>query len=335
MAIRRMRLEKTQLSNRARARAFVEPGPMPEPPGGLYPLHAAAYEIDEYRMLKGWPVAVPKLDIRASALVSCTGEVVSSREAQTGVTTGAFVRWVADEELYDPTTLTWAPLQGGNQLWYTSVEYAPTLIQNYEYRMGSERFTQMTALNFDSDTQNHMWTDLSRSLGSAGGYTVIMVASPNSIYGNDEDVSYNGLWSFGVPTPPGETFAEETGAGWNSLTIQGNFVYYESESVPRTRSVAIGDQLERTSPTYLAAVFSRPEVTLYAATGPDSMSSITIPGGDPVGLDDRVVLGRTTGDVQHTADLALFDLGLYPEALSAEKVRAEVAMLARVYGGDS
>ena len=79
------------------------------------------------------------------------------------------------------------------------MEEMPELIYDYEYRVVNERFI-VSALNFDSDTQNHMWTDLASAFGGPLGYTVIMVFSPNSAYGNNVEVPYNGLWCHGGDT---------------------------------------------------------------------------------------------------------------------------------------
>ena len=52
----------------------------------------------------------------------------------------------------------------------------------------------MTALNFDSNTDDYMWNDLDLFMGGVSGYTVLMVLSPNSIYGNDDAIDNNALW---------------------------------------------------------------------------------------------------------------------------------------------
>ena len=70
------------------------------------------------------------------------------------------MRWVADANFYDQISLRWRPIQSNVSPWETSPEHAPTLITDYEYRIGDERFIGMTALNFDSDTPDYMWNDL-------------------------------------------------------------------------------------------------------------------------------------------------------------------------------
>ena len=320
----------------ARAKSSVLPAQALGVPGGLFPLRASAWEVDEYRIMAGWPVPVPPCDVRIPTLVSATGEVLASREDPGSVFTEAALRWVADPAYYDTDALRWTPIQGNAPVWNTSVGYAPVLIDDYSYRVGEERFNNMTALNFDSDTRNHMWADFTGSVASGVGYTVIMVFSPNSVYGNDVSVPYNGLWCHGGATPAGDTFAEPLPDGYANFTIQGNYLYLETDSAARTRGISISEQLNSAAPTFLAMVIQRPVTTLYAATGPSRMIYKGMASGEVgTALDGRVVLGRSTGDVLHTADMALFDLGIYANALTPAEVRAEFAVLSRVYGGDS
>lgn len=315
----------------------ADPPQVVDAPGGLYPLQARAFEMDEYRLMSGWPVSVPKYDIRARTLVSATGEKFADRLDPISVKTGALNRWVADDTLYDETALTWHPLQDGTDrpVWTTSSNYAPIFIPEYEYRVKDERFYH-SALNFDSDTRKHMWCDFTSTIGGSSGYTVIMVMSPNSVYGNDIDVPYNGIWSPGKPSPGTPTFADPLQAHWMAVTIQGNYLYLETESTGRTRGISVAPSLGSTAPLYLAMVFDRPEVTFYAGDGPSSIRVKTLPTGttDPVPLDGRITLGRTVGDVLHTADMALFDLGIYPNRLQASEVASEFSLLSQAYGGD-
>lgn len=293
-------------------------------PGGLFPMRAAAFQMDEYRIMAGWPVPVPPCDINIATLVSATGEVLADRETPTSLLTGAVARWVADTNFVDQTALKWTALQG-DVFWESSVEYMPELITDYEYRVNDERFVGMSALNFDSDTANHMWGDLSRVIGGTTGYTLLMVMSPNSAFGNDVTVPYNGLWCPQVADNQ-----------WVSLTMQGNYLYHETEVDPRTIGISISQQLNSTAPSYIAIVVGRPLTTMYVGTGPSNIQIKQLPtASGAVPLNDQIFLGRSTGDVLHTADMALFDLGIYPNPLTSSEVRDEFAVLSRIYGGDT
>ena len=309
--------------------------PARETPGGLWPIQARSYELDEFRLMAGWPVSIPTYDVRCATLISGDGEILTDRDDTTALTTGAAYRWIADPTTYDETALRWAPSQGSGVYWQTSVDYAPTLITDYEYRVESERF-YATALNFDSDSRSHMWLDLNGAMSGSSGYTVVMVLSPNSVYGNNVAVPYNGLWCPGGPTPVGDTFVEALEPHWISVTLQGRYLWVETEDTTRTRGVAIAPELNSNAPLYLAMVLGRPETLLYAASGPSSIRVKALPTGDGgVPLDPGVVLGRSTGDVLHTADMALMDIGLYANRLTAAEVRDEFAILSRAYGGDA
>ena len=143
---------KTDVQLTGRGRANRIPPLLLEVPGGLYPLMSAAFEVDEYRIMSGWPVPVPSCDIRINCLISAEGDVLGNRDSPTALITAADMRWVADTNFYDQTTLMWTSLQGHAPVWETTPEHAPTLVTDYEYRFGDERFVGMTALNFDSDT---------------------------------------------------------------------------------------------------------------------------------------------------------------------------------------
>jgi hypothetical protein len=334
MAIISLKPGTTSVTLGSRARFAALPPQLQEIPGGLYPMKMSVYELDEYRVLNGWPMSVPDCDIRADVLVSAEGEVLENRLDPGQITTNAIVRWIAAADYYDTTDLRWRAIQRGADVeWETSVTYAPTLIHDYQYRIGAERFL-MDALNFDSDTRNHMWMDLSRVL-PVTGYTVILVMSPNSTYGNNQTVPYNGIWCFGGPPPGTDTFTE-TSDTYMNVTLQGNFLYFESEQEARAKTLGISPFLNGNAPLYLAMTFKHPQALLYGASGPSNIKRYPVPTGDlETSPDPHVVLGRSTGDVLHTADMALFEVGIYPGPLTDAEVRAEFALLAQVYGGDT
>lgn len=316
---------KTEVQLLARGRANKIPPRLLEVPGGLYPMKSAAYEVDEYRIMSGWPVPVPDADIRIQCLVSAEGDVLGNRDAPTALTTNADMRWVADVNYYDQTTLQWTPIQGHVPPWETTPEHAPSLITDYEYRIGDERFIEMTALNFDSNTTDYMWNDLSLVMGGTSGYTVLMVISPNSIYGNDEDVTDNALWG-----------PDSTDGSWVSFAVKNQAVYMTTESMPEQKGVAIGNALSSTAPTYLALVVSRPQTTLYAASGSSRVLVKALAAGRvPESLSTRFWLGNNPSPTSATMDMALLDLGIYGNPLTKSEVVAEITTLSTVYGGDT
>jgi hypothetical protein len=338
MAVITMQLERVEITIITVCKVDQLPIESQEVPGGLYPMVARAFEMDEYRVMAGWPVAIPKYEIRAETMVSANGEYFTDRDDPTAITTGAVLRWVADEALFDELALEWRTIQnstGQPVTWKTSVQYAPILIDDYTYRVKNEVF-KVQALNFDSDNQNHMWCDLSTTIGGAAGYTLIMVMSPNSTFGNDISVPYNGLWYPGEPTPLVDTFSEETGDHWFGVSCQNNSLYMETEVNPRTRGISIYPELNSNAPMMVAMVFDRPETVFYVGPGPSAIRVKSLPAGsNQVALSNQVVLGRSTGDRLHTADMALLDLGIYPNTLNAPEVADEFALLSQAYGGDS
>jgi hypothetical protein len=270
-------------------------------------------------------------------MITGLGEVFGDRDEPSAITTGALLRWVADADKYNDTTLRWEPVQNGTGTqvyWETSEDYAPVLLSNYTYRVNDERFYR-TALNFDSDSRNHMWADFTTSIGGSSGFTVVMVFSPNSTFGNNLAVPFNGLWCPGGPTPEGDTFAEPPGDSWMSVTAQGYNIYLQTEDHARTSAISIQPGLNINAPMMMALVFGRPETLIYVGPGPSSIRSKSMPtGATAKPLADSYVLGRSTGDVLHTADMALFDLGIYANRLTAAQVASEFALLSQAYGGD-
>jgi hypothetical protein len=298
-----------------------------EVPGGLYPMIARAYEIDEYRLLNGWPVPIPPMDIRCDTMVSADGEVITSRDDPTTLKTNALVRWVAHDDFYDTNALRWSPVEnqtGQPVYWETSVFDAPVLINDYEYRVGSERFYR-PALNFDSDNHNQMWADFSTTIGGASGYSVIFVMSPSSVFGNNLQIPYNYLWG-----PDGTT------THYMALSMQGRYLYLETEEMMRTRTISIAPGQDVAAPLMIGVVFDRPETTIYVGTGPSSIRVFSMPTGSvSQPMPDQYRLGgHWSGDDQRTADMALLDLGIYADRLTATQMADEFSLLSASYGGD-
>lgn len=315
----------TEINVSARCSVIDEPQQVMQVPGGLYPLQVKAFEIPEYRVMAGWPVEIPGHDIKIESLISCTGEVITARDNPVALTTDAMVRWVADSGYYSTDTLRWSPLHSdiGLVTWETTVENAPVLVDDYEYRVGNERFYG-DALNFDSDDQCYMSIDMSGYLSGPAGYTLIMVMSPNSVFSNNNAVPYNGIWS-----PQTRT------GNWMDLTMQGQYLYLETESTNRMRGISVSNAYASATPVYVAVVFDRPTTTMYIGTGPNAIRVKTLPAGSvSVPLNEKLFLGRSSGDLLHTADMALFDLGLYGDRLTAMEISNQFAILSRAYGGE-
>ena len=319
---------------KASVRPSVNYGQFTNPMGGLYPLRLAAFDTPEYRMMAGWPTNVPDYDIYCETLASCEGEVIGNRESPRAVITNALVRWIADSDTYDQTSLQWYPYQSSvDAQFVTAAEFAPTMLEDYEYRSGSERFYQ-DAINFDADGREHFWTDLTQSLGGAAGYSVLMCVNLHSVFG-DSATAYAGLWGPGAPTPSGQDTFTENFDGWISVKLKGQTLYVGTEQTSDTKTLAIADLLERSAPFYLGFCFARPYATIWAGAGPSSMRSFTVfTGATPQVFSGRVALGRPQGTVLNSADMAVLDLGIYADKLSATAVKTEVAKLSAIYGGD-
>lgn len=323
MALIQIKAGKVEIVATTVAKAHTVPRALREVPGGLYPMKSAAFEMDEYRLMSGWPVPVPRYDIHASTLVTGDGTTLAERETATSTLTGAAYRWVADADFFNETTGQWVPMQGGEPSW-EGTGHLPTLIHDYEYQVDDERFTEMTALNFDSDTADYLTCDLGRVVTTERGYTVVMVMSPNSVFGN-EDVDYNGVW---CNPPDPNTISLD-------IILKSGYLEVEFSDKPNQQGIAMTQATSISAPSFLALVINRPTMTMYLGQGPGNILSKSLDvGPEALPFNGITWLGRASADLLHNADMALFDLGLYGNPLDAAGVKDEFAVLSQIYGGD-
>ena len=209
------------------------------------------------------------------------------------------------------------------------VDHLPSLITNYEYTVNDERFVGMTALNFDSDTADYLTTDLSRVMSTQDGYTVIMVMSPNSVYGNNEDVKMNALWC----NPPDPLYSDLQLFLKDDLN-NAAFLYTRMDGQPDQQGIAMAAATSISAPSFLALVLARPSLYMYLSQGPQNIASKKLNVGPSTQvLSGEILLGKWPADDVHGADMALFDLGLYGNPLSAAQVKHEFSLLSKIYGG--
>jgi hypothetical protein len=162
-------------------------------------------------------------------------------------------------------------------------------------------------------------------MGGVTGYTVLMVLSPNSIYGNDDTVDNNALWG-----------PDSVSGAWTMFTVKDQAIWMRTEEQPDQMGVAIGNGLASTALTYVALVVGRPQTTLYAASGPSKvLHKALAAGAAPEPLSTRFWLGNGPFLDSATMDMALLDLGIYGRPLSQAEVVSEITSLSTVYGGDS
>lgn len=302
----------------------------------VVPYNVAHYLLDDYRIRNGWPVAVPKFDIRCKSLTSVTGDVVSYRPSPGGLTTAADVRWIPTELTWNDTDFTLRPEDSPytNFVWQSSVGFAPTYLNNYTYRVGKEIITR-NGLNFNADQKEHLWSNFSGGFSGTTGYTMLMVLSLSSRFGLDGEVQdYSGLLCSGHPTPGGDTFAETITGNDTNLQLRGRYLYANGGEVSGFQQMfPINLALTRTQPSYLAITVDPPYTKVYMGFGAPGMQKAQFSSGAPQGSALDWVLGRATGDVLHCADMTVFDLNLYANPLSDTELLGEVALLSQAYGG--
>lgn len=308
------------------ARTLVRKVPQIETeiPGGLVPLVARHYEIDEYRLLMGWPQPIPSFDARTVTEAVVLGEAVTFRPEPESIMTKALHRWTASSG-YDPTALRWRSLRSSTpdlgSLDMTLVtSHIPAKIDNYEYRIHDERFHQ-SALVFDADDQSYINLDLG-IFGFSSAITVVMVCSPSPPTG-----AYAGLFS-----------NSNTSGYFYKVIVQGQYLYLRTDRNFDTsgRGPAINPALNSNNPFYIALVLMRPTSMLYAGQGPSSFQvSAVEAGSQQVVVPSQFTIGRDPADLTHNISMALLDFSIYPNALTSDDVAVEFATLSQVYGGDS
>lgn len=302
----------------------------------VVPYNVAQYQLDDYRIRNGWPVEVPKYDVRQEVFASADGEILTSRPNPASITTAADVRWIPTDLTWDPISFKLRPEDGpyAGYVWASSTAFAPTYLTDYSYRVGKE-IVSRTGLNFVSANKEHLWSDFNGGFTGLAGYTVIMVLSLESKFGTDgTDLDFSGLLCAGHPTPASpDTFAEEVTGATTDVQLRGRYLWAAANEMGFQQLFPINLALTRAEPSYLAVVVDPPYTKVYMGFGVATMQVAQVRTGlaEPNNLD--WVIGRATGDVLHCADMTLFDLSLYANPLNDNDLLSEIATLSQAYGG--
>lgn len=301
---------------------------------GLRPFRLRLFDAPEFRMRNGFPVEVPDIDVRQAHLASASGERLASRPGARELQTSANARWVADPDFYRDVDFHWLPIYSdlGSVSFDSAPVLGPTLIEDYTYAIDNERFTAR-ALNFDRDSSQHMWSQVDALTGSAG-FTVIMVCTMNSAFGNTDGAGYSGLFCSGQPTTGSGTLDEYVENAFQVQLVNNTIRIVTDEQT--SPALQIAGLMSSTAPFYLALALGRPSSVVYAGRGTRGLQRVVVrTGTDDLAFQGSFVLGRSYGDTLHTADMAVLDFGLYADRLTSDQVREEIALLSSVYGGES
>lgn len=309
------------------------------PPEGvlqnLVPIRSQVVTLKDYRVRMGWPVKVPVVDVRSQSLASVTGIRLADRIEPIEVVTGAAARWCGYPGTYDDDAHVWRPIVGdlGTYRWVSSEDFAPAYVEEFKYQVGKELLSR-GALNFDATNRDHMWSQFTGGLVNSTGYTVIMVVWLNSALGNTDNREFSGLWCPGGPVPdPDEDTWDESDITGYSLMLERLGLVVDTENGQGTQGLNASELIATARPIYVAVTFGHPTTTIYGSLGPGTTKKYTASTGSEEHAQSlQVVLGRSNGSLLNTADMALFDLGLYADVLTDEQVEAEIRLLAQSYG---
>lgn len=300
----------------------------------FHPIRSQVVELDPFVVRKGWPLELPPINAQSRSFVDVGGAILEHRPAPQNVETGAFVRWIASAETFDDVDYTWVPtFSEAPYVWKSSADFAPTLAEDFQYAAGKEVIIR-DAINFDATNQEHMWSQFQAGLEGTSGYTVLMVVWLNSTLGNTEERRFMGIWGPGTVVPdPEETEWDESANEGFALLLEDLELVVDTENGENHVGMPAQLLIETGRPIYLAVSFSYPTSTIWAGLGPDSLQRFYCPVGDVEHFQEmNVILGRSNGSLIHTADMAIFDLGIYSSPLTDGEVRDQISLLSQSYG---
>lgn len=287
--------------------------------------------VGDYRIRQGWPVATPRFDVRSRAMVSVSGFSQKERPQPLDITPESAIRWIADDDYFDETAGDWTAVQGANYgfRWKSTIEHQPTFRQEVAYYVGKELFRH-SAISFDSYRAEHMYANIG-AMGGSSGYTVVMAMVLNAAYGNAPQRQKIGLWCPGGAPEAADEW-EEGDVGFEA-SIENGYLGVNVPGIIREEGVRMASFIEAPRIVYVAMAFGSPLSHVYACQGPSNISRKSFYVSEPVDASLNVVLGRTTGSLLHTADMAVFDINVYPDTLGFDDVKNQVSLLSQVYGG--
>lgn len=297
----------------------------------IKPHRASVVRLDEYRTRMGWPVEIPRVDSRSLTLATAEGYVISQRPEPDEVGTGAAARWIAGADTYDQVRGSWKPTQGPETgfRWVTAPDFAPELVEGLSYMVGKEVFRR-DGINFDASSRQHMWSQFQGALVGTTGYTVIMAVRLTSRLGNTEGRQFMGIWA------PGQAYSADEAERYKgfSVLLEGSQIVVDSEEGENHKGLVATSLLASSQVVYLAFSLQHPVSTVWGSLGPGKTTRTdTMVGHDVHSQQMDVLLGRSLGSLENTADMMVMDLGIYYDVLTSEQVEREISILAKSYGG--
>ncbi len=104
---------------------------------------------------------------------------------------------------------------------------------------------------------------------------------------------------------------------WRPKGTQRSFTYY----------------LRRQKPTYLAFMAGPQRFFVYLGTGPTTMEKYRLQDVHDLPKNYSFRLGSYATDTTHTANVTLFDVNFYNQALTGVQMVEEIQLLSAAYGG--
>lgn len=172
-----------------------------DPPAAddLQPVTAVGFVPDAHTLLRGNPV-IPTFWARADHAASAEGLYYVSRPALEDVQSSAFVRFVANDDTWDPVACVWSPLisqAAGNYQMDSNLAVAPALVE-MDYQIGKE-LLQARALSLNPNRV--LTSDFDEGFDSAYSFTLAMALNVRGLSFNPItflDGSYIGVRPTGL-----------------------------------------------------------------------------------------------------------------------------------------
>lgn len=285
-------------------------------------LRQMSFDLGAWHVENGWPTpgAGPA---RPVVGYDITPDVVTF-PAPSAVTTNADVRWIGQ----DFVSPNWPSFSGSISASWLGTG---TSISNYRY-ITNEITYSVPGVRLDPDAADYLTANLTALTGTT--YTLILVFKPypgdTESAESDDETTY-GLW------------APATAAtGQPELRIKNDKIYIKQSSElsavamtkPSGTQRTFSYYLRRQQPTYLVFTAGPERFFVYTGTGPSTLERWRQYDVHDLAKTYDFRLGSYAADITHTANITVFDVNFYNQALTSAQIVAEVQLLSAAYGGD-
>lgn len=278
----------------------------------LYPLRRTRFDMPAYRLRQGIPYAVPNIDVQSVSTVSLSGATVTNtRPSPLQVAPTSVARWLPTDDTWNGEV--WSAQGGGGRTLVANTWQAPTITHDFHYYVGKELVTR-DALLFSTDgVHSGLISNFTPYMESE--WTIMIVGCPLPPRRNALGVSdYYGAI---------EHVNENFGLRQFSTAIQ----YHQGTQANNT-PMALGSQ----TPVIYAISATETTIRFYRRVlGNTWVLTLARTNGAGVYFMDLLLCGKS-GDLNHTANMALMEVNFYNTRLTDNDFELEASNVYSAYG---